>query len=166
MEFTREIYWNVGQGESVLVPMYLLTLAAMAVMVIGFLKRIKVYKLGKPLMRTDNLSVRIVEMCKTVFLQTQVRRVRWPGTAHGLFFWGFFLLFLGTCLIFLQADFTDLLFDIKFLKGPFYLWFSLILDLAGLMCLLMLAGLLVRRYIIQPRELDSKVDDAVMHGRY
>jgi formate-dependent nitrite reductase membrane component NrfD len=68
MEFTREIYWNVGQGESVLVPMYLLTLAAMAVMVFGFLKRIKVYKLGKPLVRTDNLSVRIVEMCKTVFL--------------------------------------------------------------------------------------------------
>jgi Fe-S oxidoreductase/nitrate reductase gamma subunit len=93
-----------------------------------------------------------------------VRRVRGPGTAHGLFFWGFFLLFLGTCLIFLQADFTDLLFDIQLLKGTFYLWFSLILDLAGLMCLLMLAGLLVRHYIIQPRELDSKVDDAVMHG--
>ena len=95
-----------------------------------------------------------------------MRRVRGPGTAHGLFFWGFFLLFLGTCLIFLQADFTDLLFDIQLLKGTFYLWFSLILDLAGLMCLLMLAGLLVRRYIIQPRELDSKVDAAVMHGRY
>lgn len=164
MEFTREIYWNVGHSAVVLVPMYLLTLVAMGLMGAGFLKRIRVYKLGKPLQRTDNLAARISEMCRSVFLQTLVRRVRGPGTAHGLFFWGFLLLFLGTCLIFLQADFTDLLFGVKFLKGTFYLWFSLILDLAGLVCLIMLAGLLLRRYLVRPRQLDSKLDDAVMHG--
>ncbi len=132
MELTREIYWNVGHGAGVLVPMYLLTLAAMGIMVAGFLRRVKVYKLGKPLERTDNLASRISEMLRSVFLQTDVLRVRGPGTAHGLFFWGFFLLFVGTCLIFLQADFTDLLFGVKFLKGTFYLWFSLVLDLAGI----------------------------------
>ena len=30
MEFTREIYWNVGHGLTTLVPMYLLTFAAVA----------------------------------------------------------------------------------------------------------------------------------------
>ena len=29
MEFTREIYWNVGHGPLTLVPMYLLALGAM-----------------------------------------------------------------------------------------------------------------------------------------
>ncbi len=164
MELTREIYWNVGRGAAVLVPMYLLTLVAIGVMVAGFLQRVKVYKIGKALQRTDNLSSRIAEMGKAVFLQTLVLRVRGPGTAHALFFWGFLLLFLGTCLIFLQADFTDLLFGVQFLKGTFYLWFSLILDLAGLVCLIMLAGLLLRRYLLRRHQLDSQPDDAMMHG--
>ena len=33
MEFSREIYWNVGHGAGTLVPMYLLTIAALAVLV-------------------------------------------------------------------------------------------------------------------------------------
>jgi hypothetical protein len=111
--------------------MYALTLVAITVFAWGFLQRLKVYRLGKPLNRTDNSGARIVGLLKDVLLQTKVMTVRGPGIAHGLFFWGFFLLFIGTCLILLQADFTDLFFDIKFLKGTFYLYFSLILDLAG-----------------------------------
>ena len=147
MEFTREIYWNVGHGAGTLVPMYALTLVAFAVFAWGFLQRLKVYRLGKSLNRTENSGARIVGLLKDVLLQTKVLVVRGPGIAHGLFFWGFFLLFIGTCLIFLQADFTDLFFDIKFLKGTFYLSFSLILDLAGLVAVVMLAGLFVRRYL-------------------
>ena len=35
MEATREIYWNVGHGWTTLVPMYLLTIAAIGVLVYG-----------------------------------------------------------------------------------------------------------------------------------
>ena len=164
MEFTREIYWNVGHGAATLVPMYALTLLAIAVLAWGFLQRLKVYRLGKPLNRSDNSGARIVGLLKDVLLQTKVMNVRGPGIAHGLFFWGFFLLFIGTCLIFLQADFTDLFFDIKFLKGTFYLYFSLILDLAGLVAVVMLAGLFVRRYLVRPEGLETTKDDAIMHG--
>jgi len=164
MEFTREIYWNVGHGVGTLAPMYALTLVAIAVFAWGFLQRLKVYRLGKPLNRTDNSGARIAGLLKDVLLQSKVMVVRGPGVAHGLFFWGFFLLFIGTCLIFLQADFTDLFFDIKFLKGTFYLYFSLILDLAGLVAVVMLAGLFVRRYLVRPEGLESKKDDAIMHG--
>ncbi|TNF50076.1 MAG: 4Fe-4S dicluster domain-containing protein [Deltaproteobacteria bacterium] len=164
MEFTREIYWNVGHGVGTLAPMYALTLVAIAVFAWGFLQRLKVYRLGKPLNRTDNSGARIAGLLKDVLLQTKVMVVRGPGIAHGLFFWGFFLLFIGTCLILLQADFTDLFFDIKFLKGTFYLYFSLILDLAGLVAVVMLAGLFVRRYLVRPEGLESIKDDAIMHG--
>ena len=161
---TREIYWNIGNGATTLVPMYLFAVASMAVLAWGFLQRVKVYKQGKPLNRTDELGVRIARLVRDVLLQVKVLQVKGPGVAHGLFFLGFFLLFLGTCLIVIQADFTDLLFGVKFLKGKFYLWFSLVLDLAGFVAIVMLGGLLVRRYIVRPEGLETKKDDAIMHG--
>ncbi len=164
MEFTREIYWNVGHGAKVLIPMYAFTVVALGLLVRGLLKRVKVYKQGQPLNRIDDLPARIIDLLKQVLLQTKVLRVKGPGIAHGLFFWGFFLLFIGTCLIVVQADFTDLLFGVKFLKGSFYLLFSLVLDIAGLVAIVMLAGLLVRRYVVRPKGLETSRDDAIMHG--
>ena len=164
MEFTREIYWNVGHGFTTLAPMYGLLLVALTIFVIGFLKRIKVYRLGQPLDRTDQRGERIKYLLENVLLQTKVMRVPGPGTAHALFFWSFFALFIGTTLIVIQADFTDLLFDVTFLKGTFYKLFSLTLDLAGLLAVAMLGGLLVRRYLIRPEGLVTKGDDALMHA--
>lgn len=164
MEFTREIYWNVGHGATTLVPMYLFTLAAVALFVNEAWQRIEAYRQGGSVNRTDNLPVRFLSMLKSVLLQTKILNVRGPGLAHALFFWGFFLLFIGTSLIVLQADFTDLLFGVKFLKGNFYLLFSLVLDLAGLVATVMLAGLFVRRYIVRPAGLETKKDDTIMHG--
>ncbi len=164
MEFTREIYWNIGHGFTTLAPMYGLLLVALAFFVYGCLKRIKVYRIGQPLDRTDHRGERIKNLLNSVFLQTKVFRVPGAGTAHSLFFWSFFILFIGTTLIVAQADFTDLLFDVKFLKGTFYKLFSVILDLAGLFAIAMLGGLLVRRYLIRPEGLITKGDDALMHG--
>ena len=164
MEFTREIYWNVGHGFTTLAPMYLLFLAAAAAFVAGFRKRIQVYRLGQPLDRTDQRGERVKDMLNNVLQQTKVSRVEGAGTAHALFFWSFFALFIGTSLIVLQADFSDLLFGIQFLKGHFYLVFSLVLDLAGLVAILMLGGLLVRRYMVRPEGLVTKWDDALMHA--
>ena len=164
MEFTREIYWNVGHGFTTLAPMYGLLLVALVFFVLGCLKRLKVYRIGQPLDRTDHRGERIKNLLDNVFLQTKVFRVPGSGTAHSLFFWSFVILFIGTTLIVAQADFTDLLFDVKFLKGTFYKLFSVILDLAGLLATVMLGGLLVRRYLVRPEGLISKGDDALMHG--
>ncbi|MGB5232140.1 MAG: heterodisulfide reductase-related iron-sulfur binding cluster [Desulfoprunum sp.] len=164
MEATREIYWNVGHGWTTLVPMYLLTIAAIGVLAYGGMQRVKVYRLGKPIDRTDDLWQRIADAAATVLGQAKVIRVRWPGLAHGAFFWSFFVLFIGTALIVLQADFTDLLFDIKFLKGTFYKLFSISLDLAGLLALVGMGALFVRRYLVNSAALDSNWNDAFMHG--
>lgn len=164
MEFTREIYWNVGHGFLTLGPMYLLALMAISVLAYGFWQRVKVYKQGQPLLRTDQAGSRAVDAIKTALLQKDVTRVRLPGLFHGLFFWGFFLLFIGTTLIVIQADFTDLLFGVKFLKGNFYKIFSITLDLAGLVAIVMLGALLIRRYVFRPAGLETKKDDAFMHA--
>ena len=164
MEFTREIYWNVGGGAGTLVPMYLLTIMAVAVLAWGFWRRIQVYRQGRPLNRIDDPGARIGEMVGNALGQMKVLRVRGPGSLHSLFFWGFFLLFIGTCLIVVQADFTDPLFGVRFLKGSFYRLFSVVLDLAGLLALVMMLGLCVRRYLVRPAGLETKKDDALMHG--
>lgn len=163
MEFTREIYWNVGHGAGTLVPMYLLTLAAFVLLGWGAWQRIKVYRKGRPLQRSDDLAGRFSTAFYQVLGQVRVTRVAGAGTAHGLFFWGFLLLFIGTCLVGLQADFTDPLFGLKFLKGHFYLFFSLVLDLAGAVAICMLAGLLVRRYLVKPAGLETRREDAYIH---
>jgi Fe-S oxidoreductase/nitrate reductase gamma subunit len=164
MEATREIYWNIGHGAATLVPMYLLTIAAIAVLVYGFLQRLKVYKQGKPVNRTDNFSERLMDAVASVLTQSKVIRVRWPGLAHGVFFWGFFLLLIGTTIIVIQADFTDLLFGIKFLKGTFYKLFSVTLDIAGLAAVMTMGAMFVRRYAFRPEGLETSPDDALMHG--
>ena len=83
---TREIYWNIGNGATTLIPMYLFAVASMAVLAWGFLQRVKVYKQGKPLNRTDELGVRIARLVRDVLLQVKVFHVKGPGVAHGLFF--------------------------------------------------------------------------------
>jgi len=162
-DFTREIYWNVGHGFMTLVPMYLLFIAAMVVLIRGFRERMKVYRLGQPVNRIDNWKERLIDALKMVFLQIKVARVRRPGMWHAIFFWSFVLLTIGTALIVLQADFTDLLFGYKFLKGWCYKIFSLVLDLAGLAAIFMLGMLALRRYMNPPAGLDTKKDDAIMH---
>lgn len=164
MEFTREIYWNVGHGAWTLIPMYLSAIAAIVVLALGVLQRVKVYKQGLPLDRFDQPKKRVAFMLENILLQKKVSQVKWSGLMHAIFFWGFGLLFIGTTLIVIQADFTDLFFDVIFLKGTFYLLFSIVLDVAGLVCLLTLGFLLARRYFYTPEGLETNDDDAIMHG--
>lgn len=162
MEATREIYWNIGHG--VVWLMYLFSFIAVAVCAWGFYRRLPVYRQGKPLDRLDQLPRRIALMVRNMLGQIKVIRVLNPGALHAIFFWGFGLLFIGTLLIMAQADFTDLLFHIRFLKGPFYEIFSLVLDIAGVAALIMLGGLLVRRFFVKPEGLETIRDDYVVHA--
>ncbi|WP_020677766.1 (Fe-S)-binding protein [Geopsychrobacter electrodiphilus] len=160
MELTREIYWNVG--HSVLIPMYLLVFAAFGVLIWGLRKRLVTYRLGQALDRTDQPGVRLTGVLRDVFLQARVLRVAGAGTAHGLFFFGFVLLTIGTTLVFIQADVLHPLFGVRFLTGNFYLLFSIVLDIAGLAAILMLLGLAVRRYLLRPKDLPTVGDNALM----
>jgi len=162
MEATREIYWNVGHG--VIVPMYVFAFIAVAVFLYGFYRRFATYKRGKALNRLDQPGKRIFLLLKNMVAQIQVLRVFGPGVLHAFFFWGFGLLFIGTLLVMAQVDFTQPLFGWMFLKGTFYKFFSLALDLAGLIALVMLAGLLVRRLLIKPEGLETILDDYVVHA--
>jgi Fe-S oxidoreductase/nitrate reductase gamma subunit len=162
MEATREIYWNVGHG--VIWPMYLFSFIVMAICAYGFYRRLAVYRQGKRLNRFDRLRDRVRLVITSVLAQTRVLRVLGPGFLHALFFWGFTLLFIGTLLVMAQADFSQPMLGVVFLKGTFYKIFSLVLDVAGLVSLIMLGGLLVRRFFVKPEGLETIRDDYVVHA--
>ncbi len=162
MDATREIYWNVGTG--VILPMYLLSALTLALLAWGIWRRLPVYRQGRPLQRLDQLARRLGLLARNLLTQARVRRRAIAGTFHACFFWGFALLFVGTLLIMLQADLTQPLFGVVFLKGNFYRIYSLALDLAGLVALVMLGGLLVRRFVLRPQGLESVRDDYLLHA--
>ena len=161
MEVTREIYWNVGHG--VVLPMYILAFAAFGVLLLGFWKRLPLYRLGRPLNRFDRYEERVSQLIDAVIGHEKVARVKAGGLPHNLFFWGFMILFAGTLLVMVQVDFFTPLMGVNILSGEFYLAFSLILDLAGLIVFVMLAALFVRRYFIKPEGLETKDEDIIIH---
>ena len=162
MEATREIYWNVGHG--VVLPMYLLALAAFGLLAWGVRQRLAHWRQGKALNRFDRPQERLRRMVAEVLAQKKVARVREGGVYHALFFWGFVTLFVGTLLVMLQADLLTPVFEVNLLQGGFYLIFSLALDLAGALAILMLAGLFGRRFLVKPAGLETKPADLWLHG--
>src|SRR5512138_1655863 len=149
MEATRQIYWNVGHGA--VAPMYLAAFAAAAVFGWGVWRRVQVYRLGAALPRLDAPGARLGRMARAVLGQSGVLRNPVPGASHALLFWSFLLLLAGTLLVMAQADFTEPLLGITFLRGGFYRLFSIVLDLAGLVAMAGVAALLVRRVALRGR---------------
>jgi Fe-S oxidoreductase/nitrate reductase gamma subunit len=161
MESTREIYWNVGHG--VIIPMYILSAAAVSVLLWGLWQRLPLYRQGKPLDRFSRFEERLDSLITAVIGQEKIFRVTDGGLPHALFFWGFLTLFGGTLLVMLQADFFTPLMQVNILSGKFYEAFSLVLDIAGLVAILMLAGLFIRRFFVRPEGLEIVADDYRVH---
>ena len=82
MEVSREIYWNVGHGPWTLVPMYLFTLVALAYLVWAGGQRLRIYRQGRPVVRTDRPGSRMAAMVVDVLSQRRVLRVAFPGLRH------------------------------------------------------------------------------------
>ena len=150
---TREIYWNID-GHLLI---YLFFAIAMVIFCYGLYRRMRLWKLGQPENRYDHPGKRILNVLKNALGQVSVMRERIPGSMHAAIFSGFVILTIGTILVFLQADFS-----IQILFGKFYLWFSLILDLFGLIFIAGILFALIRRYIIRPPRLNIILDDAVI----
>jgi len=164
MQATREIYWNVGHGPGTLVPMYLLAGAVLLLLAAAFLRRSTVYRLGGPSGRFDRPGARILTFVRRSLGQTEVVRVPAPGVPHALFFWGFLLLFVGTLIVMVQADLATPLFDWYFWQGDFYRGYSLVLDVAGVVAIVTLLGLAVRRWVYRPPGLETRPSDFLAHG--
>jgi len=110
---------------------YLLGYSAIGIFAHGVYTQVRKYRRGRPL-DIGAWRQRAVTMVQDMLThRTLVRRDRKAGRAHALIFFGFALLFIGTATITLEYDILQPLFGWRFWHGEFYLWFSLVLDIAG-----------------------------------
>ncbi len=150
---TRELYWNIPAHNLI----YAFFAVALLIFGYGFYRRYRLWRLGQPENRSDQKMQRFLGVLKDGLAQVSVMRETAPGTMHMFIFMGFVILTIGTILVFIQAD-----FGVEFLYGNFYLWFSLILDVFGVLFILGLLFAIVRRYIVRPPRLHRLTDDAVL----
>ncbi|MCK4386262.1 MAG: hypothetical protein KAW52_08375, partial [candidate division Zixibacteria bacterium] len=160
MEITREIFWNVGSG--VRIPIYLLGLIVVIILVYGLVKHIRLWRIGKPENRIDKPFKRILSFLLFGLGHKRILKEPYPGIMHLFLFWGFLVLLIGTAIIFFQEDFTKLFFNKTFIFGNFYLVFSFLLDLFGLLAIIGVLLALFGRYVLKPKRLDNKFEDALV----
>jgi Fe-S oxidoreductase/nitrate reductase gamma subunit len=153
MEPTREIYGNIVGGEVV----YLFMIVSFGLLGWGLYRRMRQWQRGRPENRFEDLGGRLKVMLIHGIGQHKTLREGIPGLLHFLMYAGFIVLFIGTLMVAVQED-----MGIVFLTGPFYLFFSLTLDIFGLLCFVGVAGLTYRRYAITPTGLDNRREDLII----
>ncbi|ATW28050.1 heterodisulfide reductase-related iron-sulfur binding cluster [Candidatus Formimonas warabiya] len=149
---TREIYWNISGYHW----MYLLFLVCLAVFVRGFYGRYKLWRIGKPEKRTDQLGRRLANLIYFGFGHRRILGEVMPGAMHLLLFWGFVVFAIGTFFVALDAD-----LGFSFMEGRLYLILTLLLDICGLLAVLAIVVFIWRRYYLKPARLDNKPEDLI-----
>ncbi len=95
---------------------------------------------------------------------TILRRSTWSGIAHLGIFWGFLVLFAGTVILAFDDHIAKPL-GFGFWHGPFYLGYSLFLDVFGAALLLGLAFFLLRRLVGLSRLDYARVDGTAVSSK-
>src|SRR3977135_283007 len=128
--------------------------AAVTVFCFGVSVEVRKYRRGSAADVDGRLLARLQAMIGTVLSHRTIAHRDWAaGAAHRLIFYGFVLLFLGTATITLDYDILGPLFGVHFWQGAFYLWFSLVLDVAGVLLTGGLLYMMYRRGWVKPPQL-------------
>jgi Fe-S oxidoreductase/nitrate reductase gamma subunit len=158
---SREVFWNI-QFPWI---MYSLAAIAVAILVWSIYRHYLRWRVGQPANRGNRLWQRTCSFCRTLFIDLILHRkffgaekpLRtkefYPGIAHFFIFSGFSILLLGAALDAISHYFFD------FMKGNFYLGYSVVTDSFGILLLVGVLMILYRRYVMKPKRLDSRWDD-------
>jgi Fe-S oxidoreductase/nitrate reductase gamma subunit len=172
LEPSRQIFWNIQYGWII----YIIAAIAVGFMVYAFYRRYKIWHLGKPDARlTSSLTRRWKSFFNTALVDGIVHRKFigaadnlghrplkfgdllpreiYPGFAHFLIATGCWLLLLGTALDVISHYVYD------FILGNFYFAHSMFTDIGGIMALIGVILVFVRRYGLRPERLDNRTED-------
>jgi Fe-S oxidoreductase/nitrate reductase gamma subunit len=168
----REIFWNISFSP----VLYILATIVVAVMVYAFIRRFRMWHLGKTEIRlTQNRQTRWKAFISTALIDGLLHR-KFVGVADNLGQRSFlprdflprelyaglshFLIF-GGCIILLIGTAMDVVshYGYDFLIGNVYLGHTIALDLAGIAVILGVILEAVRRYLIRPDRLDNQTGD-------
>jgi Fe-S oxidoreductase/nitrate reductase gamma subunit len=172
MEPSRVIFGNIQYGEII----YIIAVIVVAIMVYTFIRRYKMWYLGKADDRLNgSLKARWKSFLKTTLLDGIIHRKfvavaenlghrplrmmdlkpkeLYPGISHFLIAIGCALLLLGTAMDVISHYVYD------FIKDGMYFAHSLFSDIGGLMALIGVIMVFIRRYGQKPERLDNRTGD-------
>ncbi len=142
---TRQVLWNISHAW----VMYALLVPTMLIFGRGVYRQVKKWRAGRPVQRFDRPGERIKRVVRHVLLQQATLRDRFAGAYHFLLFWGMITLTIATTVVLIHHD-----LGLPVMQGRFYLYFqSLFVDCLGLLAMVGVAMLAVRRWIVRPKKL-------------
>lgn len=149
----RASYWHI---EPVWV-FYLLAAVALGVFVFGLVTHLSMWAKGVRRQKIPFSGRALRDLVLDGLLGRRIFRGDLAaGGMHLLILWGFVALFVGTVLI--SADY----WLGHFLRGSLYLWYSLCLEVAGLMLLTGVLWAMIRRYLQRVPRLERRGEDLLV----
>ncbi|MCW3003617.1 MAG: protein of unknown function cysteine-rich region domain protein [Conexibacter sp.] len=157
MNQTRETF--AGLADWQVVAWYCLIAVSTAVFAWGTLRLALKYRSGRGSVKLDRPVQRAGRAAWIVLTHAWIkRRDGVAGLAHMLVFYGFLVLFIGTGILAFQDDFASPVLGWDFWHGPFYLVYSLFLDVFGAALVAGLAIFAVKRARAPKRYDYARVD--------
>ncbi|MEK6975154.1 MAG: (Fe-S)-binding protein [Candidatus Thermoplasmatota archaeon] len=132
--------------------MYFLTAVAVGIFLYGFYEMVKVWRLGKA-WKPGDWKIGLRRLAVGLATHRKFMQDRAPGSMHAWIFSGFVVLFIGTAIVAIDADFFEHLLKEKLLFGKPYLAYEFILDAFGVVFLVGVGYAMWRRYGDRPPHL-------------
>lgn len=152
MIHAREILWNVPHWQTN--SMYIGSLFVLFVLIVAFYKMLKIWRSCKGDWEDYDSKDLVRKFVNYILAQKTVLRDRIAGMMHLLISIGVTGLFLITVLLGLEAHTS-----IHFIKGNFYIFFSLLADLLGLILIAGIGLALWRRFGTRNTKLSTEFQD-------
>jgi Fe-S oxidoreductase/nitrate reductase gamma subunit len=138
----REVYFNITGGFI----LYPLLSALVAAVLYSLYRRSRYWSLGKPTIRTDNIPARFLNMLKQGVATHRLRRDPYAAVYHTMIYASMVALVIVTTMILIDEEIVMPLTGLPFLRGNFYLGYSLFGDTFGIIGIIGVSMALARRY--------------------
>jgi len=149
----REVFWNISHHWF----FYLLAFLSVLVFFGGCYRSLWIWRKGRPLSGNPLFGSILGGILKDILGNAKIFSGDFfGGLMHLFIMWGFLALFLGTVL----SAFDEYIFH--FLQGGVYLFYSLTLDIFGLLFIVGLIMALIRRYFIKAGKMNNLSEDPLI----
>ena len=164
MDFENQLFWT--RQEVYITRIFLPTIIGFLVLYIGLLalfastfwqEHYRLWHLGKEEKRFDRVTTRLKTVLAVIFANIGIWQEIYPGTMHFFIFWGTILNFLGKIVRLFS-------YPVGLTNPPqnIFLYASFISEIGGILGLMSGCMAVVRRYIIKPSRLDTKLDNSLI----
>ncbi|TEB06213.1 succinate dehydrogenase/fumarate reductase iron-sulfur subunit [Pelotomaculum schinkii] len=144
---SRELFWGIESGWVT----YLL--GALVIAILGYLYHFKIvrWRSGQEEKASINWKDQTLQLLRNMLSQRLLDDQKTWGIMHIFVFYGFIILFLGTCTLMIDSHIGHFLF------GNTFVIFKLILNTAGLLAMIGIVLLFLRRYMLKTAKGENNI---------